>query len=190
MPFDSTLGGSESTSYDSVETADAVFANSLNNAAWTALTTEQKQVALMASTTALEALTYLGDRCSPSKDDADKPQALQWPRSGGVCKGITSSCSSIPLPIEQACAFLALDLHNNPNSLIPIGPGPVPEQGPVQTQKLGEMSITYFNPADQGSKVDPGAPIVLQKWPYLVDLMSCWLSGTYGSSKLLWRVRS
>lgn len=190
MAFDSTLGGSASTSYTSVEQADDVWANTLSDADWTALTTEQKQNSLMQATTALEALTYLGERCSPATDDADKQQALQWPRSGGVCHGITSACSSIPLPVQQATAFLAYNLFQDPNAIIPIIPGVWPEKGPIQTQKLGEMSISYFSPSDQGSKVDPGAPIVLQRFPWLIDLLSCWLSGTYGASKILARVRS
>ena len=92
--------------------------------------------------------------------------------------------------MQQATAFLAYSLFLDPNAIIPIIPGVWPEKGPVKRNKLGDLEQEFFSPADQGSKVDPGAPIVLQRFPWLVDLLSCWLSGTYGASKLLVRVRS
>ena len=64
MTFDSTLGGKDATSYIPVSTADAIFSNSLQNSEWAALTTAQKQTALMAATESLEVLTFLGDRCT------------------------------------------------------------------------------------------------------------------------------
>ncbi len=190
MSFDATLGGSEANSYISIAEADAVYADSLNNAGWTALTTEQKQQALMASTTALEGLNYTGVRCTPSTNDATKPQALQWPRSNGECKGITCTCAAIPLPVQQACAFLALNLFNDPNAIIPGVPTPMPQRGAVQKQKLGDLEQSFFAPSDVGTKIGVSAPIVLQKFPYLVDLMACWLSGNYGQSAIIERVRA
>ena len=142
----------------------------------------------MASTQALQALNYTGTRCSPSTDDANKPQALQWPRSDGTCKGIVCACSSIPLPVQQACAYLAFNLYNDP--LIPVVPTPTPERGAVQKQKLGDLEQSFFAPSDVGTKISVSAPIVLQRWPYLVDLLSCWISGSYSQSAILERVRS
>ncbi len=190
MAFVATLGSSDATSYVTVAEADAIWANTLNDADWVALTTAQKESSLMASTQALEVLTFLGDRCSPATNDAAKQQRLQWPRSEGTCKGITSACSAIPLQVQQACSYLALSLFNDPAAIIPGVPGIAPETGPIKKQKLGEMEQEYFSPADMGQKVDVSAPIVLQKFPWLTDVLSCWLSGTYGSSKILLRVRS
>ena len=190
MTFNATLGGSNATSYISVAAADGVWANTLNNAAWTALTEEEKQQALMASTTALEALRYSGIRCSPSTDDANLQQALQWPRNGYTCKGITCTCAAIPKQIEQATAYLALNLYNDPNAIIPGVPTPTPQRGAVQKQKLGELEQTFFAPSDVGTKVGVSAPIVLQKFPWLIDTLSCWLDGNYGQSGIINRVRA
>jgi len=189
VTFDATLGGSEATSYIDVATADAIWANTLNDAAWVALSTEQKQLALMASTQALDVLNYPGFRCDPSTDDANLPQRLQWPRSEAFCKGIFSTCGSIPLPVQQACAYLALSLFNDPNAIIPGVPTPTPERGSVKMQQLGDLKQEFFSPSDMGVKVDPSAPIVLQKFPWLVDILSCWLNG-YGSNRIIERVRA
>ena len=190
MAFVSTLGGSLSTSYISVAAADGIWANTLNDAAWTALTETQKQQSLMASTNALEALRYSGVRCSPSTDDPNLQQALQWPRSGFVCKGITATCGSIPKQVEQACAYLALNLFNDPNAIIPGVPTPTPQRGAVKMQKLGELQQEFFAPSDVGTKIGVSAPIVLQKFPWLVDVLACWLDGNYGQSGIINRVRS
>ena len=95
MTFDSTLGGKDSTSYIPVATADTIFGNSLQNTEWTALTTAQKQTALMASTESLEVLSFLGDRCTPAKDDSTVEQALQWPRKNASCKGVKTTETAI-----------------------------------------------------------------------------------------------
>ncbi len=190
MTFDATLGSSTATSYIDVATADSIWANTLNDANWTALTADQKQQSLMASTQALEVLNYLGIRCSPSTDDANLAQRLQWPRSDGTCKGITSACSFIPLQVQQACAYLALSLFNDPSAIIPGVPTPAPERGSVKMQQLGDLKQEFYSPADMGQKVDVSAPIVLQVFPWLTDILSCWLTGSYGSSKIIERVRS
>ena len=190
MAFVSTLGGSLSTSYISVAAADGIWANTLNDAAWSALTETQKQQSLMASTNALEALRYSGERCSPSTDDPNLQQALQWPRSGYTCKGITSTCAAIPKQVEQACAYLALNLFNDPNAIIPGVPTPTPQRGAVKMQKLGELQQEFFGPSDVGTKVAVTAPIVLQKFPWLIDVLSCWLDGNYGQSGIINRVRA
>lgn len=190
MTFNSVLGGSDATSYISVATADGIWANTLNYVAWTALTEEQKQQSLMASTNALEALRFAGVRCAPSTDDASLQQALQWPRNGWMCKGLQATCGYIPRQVEQACAYLALNLFNDPNAIIPGVPTPTPQRGAVQKQKLGDLEQTYFAPSDVGTKIGVSAPIVLQKFPWLVDVLSCWLDGNYGQSGIIDRVRS
>ncbi len=190
MTFNSVLGGSDATSYISVATADAIWANTLNDVAWSALTELEKQQSLMASTNALEALRFSGVRCAPSTDDANLQQALQWPRNGYMCKGIQATCGSIPRQVEQACAYLALNLYNDPNAIIPGVPTPTPQRGAVQKQKLGDLEQSFYSPAVVGTKISVSAPIVLQRWPFLVDLLSCWISGSYSQSAIVERVRA
>ena len=190
MTFDATLGSWRATSYITVDAADAIWANTLNDAAWAALTQTEKEQSLMASTNALEALKFSGERCSPAKDDSSKPQALQWPRSGFICKGVTATCAAIPKQVEQACAYLALNLFNDPNAIIPGVPTPTPQRGAVKMQQLGDLKQEFFAPSDVGTKIGVSAPIVLQKFPWLVDVLACWLDGNYGQSGIINRVRS
>ena len=67
MPLPST------TSYVPRADADTYFATSFNDAAWTALTNAQKDLALQVATRNLETLQWYGTKCT---DD----QALQWQR--------------------------------------------------------------------------------------------------------------
>ena len=120
--FDATLSGSKSTSYISVERADEIFTDTLNFATWDGFTEDQKKQGLNAATMWLETLPYGGSRCGiPSADDATKPQALLWPRSGVTCEGYTASCELIPYKIERAEALIALQLIQNPGAIIPEG---------------------------------------------------------------------
>ena len=107
-----------------------------------------------------------------------------------MCNGIQAECGSIPKQVEQACAYLALNLFNDPNAIIPGVPSPTPARGAVQKQKLGDLEQTYFAPSDVGTKIGVNAPIVLQKFPWLVDVLSCWIMGNYGQSGIINRVRS
>lgn len=188
--FISTLGASDATSYISRETADAIMENTMQTAAWTALTNDEKELALIASTTALEGLAWAGTRCSPATDDDDLEQALQWPRSGASCKGVTATCAAIPFPVQQACAMLALQLNDNPNSIIPGVP--TSSKGPVRREKLGDLEVAYFDPRinEGGEKISDSAPIVIKAYPWLVDLLNCWLLTSYGVGGTILRVRS
>ena len=193
MAFDATRGGSEATSYVAVARADDIFADTFKNDDWAALSDDEKQIALMAATANLDVLMYVGEKCSPSSDDDDLPQALQWPRSNASCRGVNAACDMIPLNIERATCYLALDLHNDPNAIGGgTGGGGAISTGPVKRQKLGDLEQEFFEPGTDQVKVDATAPIVLQKFPWLVDLLGCWYDGggVGGSSRLLLRVRS
>lgn len=189
MTFDSTLGGKDSTSYIPVATADSIFANGHQNDEWTALTTAQKQTALMASTQNLEVLSFLGDRCSPASDDANVEQALQWPRKNASCKGVLTTATAIPFPVRRACAELALALHKDSDAI--IGGANNETKGSLKVQQLGELKQEFYDVKEGASiKVDASGPIVLQRFPWLVDVLNCWLLGSFGASKVLLRVRS
>jgi hypothetical protein len=172
------------TSYLSVEDADAYFAASFNNAAWSALSYEEKEIALQEATRWLETLCYEGEKC-------DAGQPLKWPRHNVECCGVVASCAEIPGALIQATAELALVLHNNPNSIIK---GPTTGTGPVKRQKLDALEIEYFDPRIAGTvtnTVAPGDPMVVQLYPWLRDLLSCWANfGSLTGSGLVYRVRS
>jgi len=185
--FDATLGGSVATSYVDVATADAYYAGGMQDAAWQALTQPEKEAALMAATSSLEALTFAGNRCSPSSDDPLLEQSLQWPRSDATCKGIAAACTMLPKEIVQATCFLALELHTTP----PTVGGIAQTVGAIASQSLGELSISYHDVKEgQSTKVDAAAPLILQRYPLLVDILGCWSDTAIGNGRVILRVRS
>lgn len=185
--FDATLGGAAATSYVSVATADAYYTGSMQEALWQALSQEEQEAALMAATSSLETLTYAGTRCSPSSNDPLQEQALQWPRSDATCKGIAAACTMLPKEIVQATCYLALELHTSPPTV-----GSVQQTvGAIASQTLGALSISYHDVKEGTStKVDASAPLVLQKYPVLVDMLGCWSDTATGSGRVVLRVRS
>jgi len=186
--FDATLGGHAATSYVSAATADAYFAGSIHEADWTAIDPDEQLSFLMAATSSLEVLSYNGDRCNPSTTDPLQPQALAWPRSGISCDGVAVTCAAIPRPIIEATCLLALELQRTPNAIIG---GSTAVTGPIQSQTLGALSQSFYAPESSQAKVDVSAPLVLQKFPWLVDLIpSCLLASTGSSAKVITRVRS
>jgi hypothetical protein len=188
MPaFVSDLGRSDGTSYISVAQADNWYLGTAREPDWAALTVPEKEAALMAATFQLETLSYAGDRCSPSSDDPALPQALQWPRSNATCRGIAAACDMLPREVIGATAYLALELHANPQ---PIGGGIVQATGPIQSQTLGALSQSFYAPSSDATKVSPNAPLILQRFPFLVDLLGCWSSTATGGSGLILRVRA
>jgi hypothetical protein len=178
------------TSYLSVADADAYFAASFNNAAWTALTQAEKEIALQEATRWLETLCYGGDKC-------DAAQPLKWPRCNIECCGVTADCGSIPPALVQATAELALALHKNPTAIIGGGSGGVgAATGPVKRQKLDALEVEYFDPrtvttSSTPTHVSPTDPLVIQTFPWLKDLLKCWAEFTSSTgSGLVYRVRS
>ena len=122
--FDATLSGANATSYVSLERARDILVDTPQQALWDSMSDPEKRSALNAATFWMETLTYYGSRCGiPSVDDPTKPQALQWPRSGVTCNGYTAACDLIPYKIEYAQVLIALQLHQNPNAILPPGGG-------------------------------------------------------------------
>ena len=182
--FESTLGHSGANSYISAAEADDIFQASMRETDWSSLTQAEKEAALMAATSQLETLSYAGDRCDPSTDDPAAPQALQWPRSGATCQGVTATCAAIPLQVRKTVAQLALELHLSPP---PIGTGPAGSgTGSIQKQKLGDLEISYY---DSGGYSSSG-PRLLNQYPWIADMLGCWSASASGSSGIRYRLRS
>ena len=171
------------TTYLSEADADTYFASSFNAATWAALTSAEKTVALAEATRWLEALCWKGEKCSDT-------QPLQWPRkqdAAGCCSAVV--CTALPEAMVQATAELALGLHQNKTAIIGGG-GSSGSLGPIKSQKLGDLQQDYYEPAGAESsvKVSNTAPLILQKFPWLVDLLGpCLLNVAAGSSRVLSR---
>lgn len=159
-----------------VAEADAYFAGSFKAEKWGALGDEEKTIALNEASRWLNALCWHGTKC-------DEEQADSWPRDvaedAAGCGCDAAVCPDIPAVIVQATAELALSLQQSQGA---VESGPT---GEVQSQSLGELSQSYFQ--SRGRKVSTSAPLVLQVYPWLVDLLGCYLQGSYGGSRVLSR---
>ena len=173
MPLPST------TSYVQRTDANTYFATSFNDAAWTALSDAQKDLALQVATRNLETLQWYGTKC-----DAD--QALQWPREGaadGSCDATV--CTTIPDKLVEATCELALKLHSNQSVFID-GPESTTTGTYVSKQRLGELEVEY-DEFDGAKSVSTG-PKIIVLFPWLKELLRCYAK--VGSTSLLLSVRS
>ena len=185
LVFDPAIGGEFSNSYCDKAFADAYASNQYWQAAWFELSGDAKLVALMTSTGWMETLPYGGNRCSAT-------QALAWPRSNVSCDGVAASCDVIPLKIRQAQVQLAYRLSQDPNAIVPApGGGGTPSGVFVSKSQLGDLSQEFTEYKSADSSCDNcGDPALLSALPWLEDLIACYLSTSFGSSKVLLRVRS
>ena len=147
--------------------ANTYFATTPRDAQWAAITGAEQAISLT------EAQTWLGQLCWDQK---------------ATCCGNTFDAS-----YTRAVSELALALHSNPTALIG-GAAATAALGPVKRQKLDALEVEYFDPRGSGSTATATAPtakgpLVLQKFPWLKDIIGCWLTNT-GSSNLIRRVRS
>ena len=90
----------------------------------------------------------------------------------------------------QATAELALWLHQNKTAIIG-GSTSTGTMGAIRSQKLGDLQQDYYDVKDGQTttgKVSATAPLILQKFPWLVDLLGpCLLNVAAGSSRVLSR---
>jgi hypothetical protein len=147
-----------------VVAADAYFLTSFNGAAWAALTVGQKDLALK------EAYRWLDTLCWKKED----------------CCG-----RDFEQAFLAAAAELALALHTNPTAI--IGAPSSGTTGEVKRVKLGDLEQEFFQAregATSTGRVGSKAPLVLQRFPFLYDMLSCWIHGSWGSSGVIARYRS
>jgi hypothetical protein len=108
MALIATVSGTTSNSYALEVDATAYFDDSLDAAAWTAITT--KAPALITATSFLELMFYNGTKTVST-------QALNHPRTALFDQYGTSIDSAIVAPqIKQACYLLALYMAENPDA--------------------------------------------------------------------------
>lgn len=163
--------------YVSDADADDYFIHTFRHGEWFPLTTGEKTIALQEATRALETLCYKGKLCSDT-------QPLKWPRvvdATDCCAA--ADCTTLPPQMVEATCELALALHKNQTALLSAGGS----GGAIKKNQLGELSQEFFEPGAGDSKVSASAPDVLQKFPWLVDMLSCYASVSVGSSRVLSR---
>ena len=192
--FDPTLGGASATSYISIAEADDFLSNTQYTTTWQGNTEAEKSKYLNAATFWLNTLDYVGTRCHPSTDNAALPQALKWPRSGATCDGVEATCSFIPNSVKYATAILAVNLTANPDAITgPIGGGGggAPAGTYIKRQKIDVLEVEYdqFTENQYNDDCsDCSLPAILQEFPWLKDLLGCWLGNVSTTGNRLIRL--
>jgi hypothetical protein len=143
--------------------ADAYFSGTVREAAWAAVTDPDAQLT--------EANAWLA--------------ALCWDETKNCCG------NDFTAAYTRAVSELALALSGNPTSL--IGGVETASTQLVRRQKLGDLEIEYQAPTTGAvvtGRYGPKAPLLLQRFPWLGDILGCWLKTPTGDSRIIARVRS
>jgi len=124
--------------------------------------------------------------------DAQLNESQRW--LGSLCWDETKDCCG--RDFEQAylsaVCELALALSANPTAIIG-GASSAGATQLVKRQKLGDLEVEYQAPTAgtvTTGRYGPNAPLVLQRFPWLGDVLGCWLNVPTGSSRIIARVRS
>lgn len=142
--------------------ADAYFLTTPRNADWLALGPNH-QVWLD------ESQKYLRQICVDEAAD---------------CCGMTFAAAWVATVSE-----VALALSKDPSAV--IGGGAVTStQGAIKSQKLGDLQQDFYDIKSgqaSASKYGTSAPMILRKFPWIGDLFGCYMTGSYGSSRVISR---
>ena len=117
---------------------------------------------------------------------------MKWPRKDAECDGQVSDCSSIPYAIKEAEVILAYQYKLDPKSFPGFG-GSAGDSAPAGTyikrQKIDVLEIEYdqFNSNQYNDDCsDCTLPAILQEFPWLADLLGCWLgTNSTGGNRLI-----
>ena len=187
VTLNAVLGGPQANSYVTMADAVGIAENMPGGGEWVALDEELRNLSLIQATRWLETLTYSGDRCTTT-------QRLKWPRQGGVCDGVTSTCDVIPHRVREAEVSLAMIYTTDPGKFPGGGGGGGAAAGTyVKRQKLGSLEIEYdqYSGTSVTSCDNCSDPAIFTAFPWLKDLLGCWIGGgVSGGVGLMLRVRS
>ena len=119
-------------------------------------------------------------------------EANRW--LGALCFDQTRSCCNrvFDAAYTEAISELALALSKSPTAL--VGGGAASSSaGAVKRNQLGDLVQEFYDVKDgaaTAAKYGPNAPLVLQRFPFLGDVIGCWLNVATGGSRIIARVRS
>ncbi len=119
--------------------------------------------------------------------DAQLIEAQRW--LGALCWDETKDCCGRDFveAYTSAVCELALALSANATAII----GGASSAGAVKKAQLGGLAVEYFEGGVATSaRYGPNAPLVLQRFGWLGDILGCWLKVPTGSSRIIARVRS
>ena len=118
--------------------------------------------------------------------DAQLTEANAW--LAALCWDETKNCcgNDFTAAYTRAASELALALSGNPTALI----GASSSSTAIKRAQLGGLSVEYFEAAAGAKSVSPKAPAVIRAFPWLMDILGCWLKTPTGDSRIIARVRS
>ena len=116
-----------------------------------------------------------------TNNDVVLAEAQNW--LGQLCFNEDADCCgrSFEEAYVQAVSELALALAQNPSAILGGG-----STQTIKSAQLGSMSVTYAD-GDSGRRYGHNAPKVLQAFPWLGDILGCWLKIHAGSARVLHR---
>lgn len=116
------------TSYVTVEAANALASERLFASAWAAATADTRAQALMTATALLDRMQWQGRPLAPT-------QPLAWPRVADRCPEGYPLTTDIPAPIVAATVELAIYL---------LGHGELPGGPAIMQRMLGDSMVMHF----------------------------------------------
>lgn len=150
-----TIGANNYTSYASVAEADIRLAvDPVRMATWTALTTDQKGINLVAATNRLDLLAWQGEKTGGAA------QANAWPRAGLMYPdGTDVADDEVPLDVEIATILLAGSIAIDAEVANSGASG-------TNTKKVqaGSASVEFFRPRDGLALQDESAHALIKYW--------------------------
>lgn len=120
-------------------------------------------------------------------------EAYKW--LAQLCVDQTKQCCGMSFDEAWIAANgeLALALSQNPNAIIG-GATTTGAQGAIKEQKLGDLSQSFYDTKDgqaTATRFGPNDPKVLQAFPWIADLLDCYLTlSRLTGTRVIARVRS
>ena len=108
-----------------------------------------------------------------------------------LCVDETADCCGMTFAEAWTATVSEVALALSKDSTAVIGGGAVTStQGAIKSQKLGDLQQDFYDTKsgqETTAKYGKNAPMILQKFPWIGDLLGCYMTGSYGSSRILSR---
>ena len=108
-----------------------------------------------------------------------------------LCVDETADCCGMTFAEAWTATLSEVALALSKDSTAVIGGGAVTStQGAIKSQKLGDLQQDFYDTKsgqETTAKYGKNAPMILQKFPWIGDLLGCYMTGSYGSSRILSR---
>ncbi len=166
----STIGGSDSNSFISVDTADLYLESRLNSSAWSDAEDPEKETALIEATREISLFEFDGLRVTTTQALPFPRESLPVPDSGYATY---HSTTEIPQRILDATCEYALEFLKAGTTDVS---GLDPAIGIVQ-ETVGPISTTYAEPYHRAQGV--------KRYPRIYKLISCYLLYKGGQAQII-----